>query len=61
MKPREIKEERTRFGLSQAALARHIGVRRQTISDWERGVNAPHQTFVKRLREVFAIPDSVEP
>ena len=40
MTPAELKTARTELGLSQAALASVLGVRRATVADWERGVHA---------------------
>ena len=53
MTPEEIKMVRKGLGLSQANLAYQLSVRRQTISDWERGINTPHRIFIQRLREIF--------
>ena len=36
-----IKELRTERGLSQAALAKEIGVSQKAIDYWERGINEP--------------------
>lgn len=36
MTPAEIKQARTRLGLTQAQLAQHFGRSRRTIEDWER-------------------------
>ena len=38
MAPRELKEWRERNGLSQAKLAKALGVDVMTVSRWERGV-----------------------
>ena len=53
MNPKQIKEGRKQRKLSQAHLAQYLGVRRQTVSDWERGVHKPHRSFVRRLREIL--------
>ena len=36
---RNLRAERNRAGLSQEQLAEKIGVTRQAISNWERGVS----------------------
>lgn len=41
---------RRRAGLSQAALARRLGVRQQTVSEWERGRYAPRGASLTVLR-----------
>ena len=38
---RKVWELRKKLGLSQQALAQELGVRQQTISDWETGLYAP--------------------
>jgi len=38
MTPAELKAKRAALGLSQGQLARVLGVHRQTVSKWERGV-----------------------
>lgn len=37
MKPEQIKELRLREGLTQQALARHLGVSVRTVKHWESG------------------------
>ncbi|MEX2430562.1 MAG: helix-turn-helix domain-containing protein, partial [Dehalococcoidia bacterium] len=39
-----IAELRQRLGLSQQEFARLLGVRQQTISEWETGLHAPRGT-----------------
>jgi transcriptional regulator with XRE-family HTH domain len=51
-----LREARYRAGLSQSALAERIGVRRETISDWERGLKRPYAFYVKRLCEALGAP-----
>lgn len=46
---------RRRAGLSQDDLARRLGVRRATISDWERGKQFPSGLFLARLEQVLAL------
>ena len=38
---RRVAGLRHRLGLSQAAFARELGVRQQTVSEWETGRYAP--------------------
>jgi len=40
------------MGLTQNGFARHLGVRQQTISEWETGVYEPRGTSVTLLRMV---------
>jgi DNA-binding transcriptional regulator YiaG len=51
-KPDEIKALRTHMGLSQGDLARELGVRQQTISEWETGVYRPRRSTAKYLAMV---------
>ncbi len=50
-----IKELRTERGLSQQALARHIGVSQKAVDYWERGVNEPKASYVVLLADFFAV------
>ncbi len=40
---------RTRLGLTQAALADLLGVRRRTVSDWEGGLTSPNVDHLKHV------------
>jgi DNA-binding transcriptional regulator YiaG len=40
---------RRRFGLSQAAFARELGVRQQTVSEWETGQYRPRGASARVL------------
>ena len=44
-----IAELRERLGLTQAGMAEELGVRQQTISEWETGRYAPRGASVKML------------
>lgn len=37
----EIRQYRLRLGLTQAELAARVGIRAETISQWERGQSCP--------------------
>jgi transcriptional regulator with XRE-family HTH domain len=55
MKKREkLVVARLRRGWSQEALAEKIGVTRNTVSAWERGMIDPYPVHVQRLCNVFA-------
>ncbi len=41
---------RARLGMSQAAFARLLGVRQQTVSEWETGRYAPRGASLSILR-----------
>ena len=59
-----IRALRRRSGLSQAAFARRLGVRQQTVSEWERGRYAPRGaslTVLRLLEEEIAPYDASPP
>ncbi len=47
-----VKELRRRLGVTQSQLARRLGVRQQTVSEWETGLYAPRGASVTLLRMV---------
>jgi DNA-binding transcriptional regulator YiaG len=44
-----IRALRLHMGLSQADMAKELGVRQQTVSEWEKGVYAPTRASSKHL------------
>jgi putative transcriptional regulator len=50
-----VKEYRQRRGLSQEALAREVGVSRQTIVNIERGENEPRVLLALALAAVLGV------
>ena len=50
-----IKYLRTERGLSQAALAKEIGVSQKAIDYWERGINEPKATYIVALTDFFGV------
>ena len=59
-----IRDLRRRSGLSQAAFARRLGVRQQTVSEWETGRYAPRGaslTVLRMLEEEMAPYDASPP
>ncbi|MEB3355440.1 MAG: helix-turn-helix transcriptional regulator [Synechococcales bacterium] len=47
-----IRALRHHMGLTQAVFAQHLGVRRQTVSEWENGVYEPERSTAKLLQFV---------
>ena len=47
-----VRELRSRMGLTQRQLARRLGIRQQTVSEWETGLYAPRGASVTLLRMV---------
>ena len=52
VKPGEIRKMRKSWGMTQAELAREMGVARETVSRWENGREAPIPSLVRILRHV---------
>ena len=50
-----IKELRTERGLSQATLAKEIGVSQKAVDYWERGINEPKASYILALAEFFGV------
>ncbi|MEQ1875669.1 MAG: helix-turn-helix domain-containing protein [Bdellovibrionia bacterium] len=48
----EIRQLRLRLGWSQAELARHLGCRQQTVSEWETDAYAPQNAYSKLLEQL---------
>ena len=44
-----IRALRLHMGLNQAAMAKELGVRQQTVSEWEKGVYTPTRASSKHL------------
>lgn len=50
-----IKELRTEKGITQAQLAKSIGVSQKAIDYWERNVNEPKASYLVLLCDYFQI------
>lgn len=48
-----IKELRKERNISQALLAKNIGVSQKAIDYWERGVNEPKASYIVKLADYF--------
>ncbi len=62
--PERIAALRASLGLSQAAMAGELGVRQQTVSEWETGRYLPRGAsarMLQRLAEERAPYDAGEP
>ena len=51
----KIRELRERAGLSQAALAKKIGVTRSAVNAWEMGLSIPTTQYVAELVQLFHV------
>ena len=54
MNAEQIKDFRTRLGLSQEALAQAIGVSFQTVNRWERKNAKPSRLAVEKMKSLMA-------
>lgn len=50
-----IRETRERNGLTQAALAKRLGVTRSAVNSWEIGVSAPSVQYLIELCKLFNV------
>lgn len=50
-----IKELRLEKGISQAALAKAIGVSQKAVDFWEKGENEPKASYILKLAEFFDV------
>ncbi len=44
-----IRALRLHMGLTQAGMAKELGVRQQTVSEWEKGIYTPTRASSKHL------------
>lgn len=50
-----IKQKRTLLGITQAGLARHLGIDRKTLRSWERGDTYPSKRHSTRLADYLQV------
>ncbi|MCI9511057.1 MAG: helix-turn-helix domain-containing protein [Oscillibacter sp.] len=50
-----IRETRERNGLTQAALAKKLGVTRSAVNSWEIGISAPSVQYLIELCKLFKV------
>ena len=53
-----VRDLRRRLGMTQSDLAEELGVRQQTVSEWETGVYRPRGASARMLRHVAERPSS---
>lgn len=51
----KIKELRLEKEISQATLAKHIGVSQKAVDFWERNVNEPKASYIILLVDFFGV------
>ena len=52
---RTIARERRRTGMTQAALAEHLGVSKAAVSKWELGQSLPDVSLLPRIAAIFSL------
>ncbi len=50
-----IKQLRENAGLSQAALAKQLGITRSSVNAWEMGITAPSTQYIVELSAIFKV------
>ena len=50
-----LTELRKEHSLSQAKLAKHIGVTQKAIDFWEKGINEPKASYIIKLADYFKV------
>jgi DNA-binding transcriptional regulator YiaG len=55
MTPAELRALRKQYGLSQQALARHMGTTRNTVVRWEMGSQRINEGWVRLAFEVLRL------
>ena len=50
-----IKRLRENAGLSEAALARKLGVTRSSVNAWEMGISVPSTQYIVELSGIFKV------
>lgn len=52
---KKIKKLRKTSGITQAELARELGITRSSVNAWEMGVSLPSTMFVIKLSQIFQV------
>lgn len=50
-----LKELRSDYGISQAVLAKAIGVTQKAIDFWEKDINEPKASYIIALAQFFVV------
>ena len=50
-----IKELRERAGMTQAALAKQLGITRSSVNAWEMGISVPSTQYIVELAGLFRV------
>lgn len=52
----ELKVLRAKKNITQAQLAKVLGVKQNVISSWERGRSVPRPDMMQRIEDYFNVP-----
>jgi transcriptional regulator with XRE-family HTH domain len=55
--PKRLRDERKRRGLSRQKLASRLGVTREAVDSWERGISLPSFAQLIALCDLFEWPN----
>jgi transcriptional regulator with XRE-family HTH domain len=55
--PEDVKDLRTRLGLTQKEFAKKLGVHAITIIRWEKGTSNPHPVWMDKLENLEPGPE----
>ena len=50
-----LKEKRHEANLTQAELAKRLGITRSSVNAWEMGISVPSTQYVVELAEIFKV------
>lgn len=51
----KIKKLREQLNMSQAELAKKIGITRSSVNAWEQGISVPSTQYIVELSEIFNV------
>ncbi len=51
----KIKAIREQMGMTQAALAKRLGLTRASINSWEMGLSVPSTQYIAMLAKIFGV------
>ena len=55
---KKLKFFRTSYKMTQETLALKLGVTRQTVSKWEKGISVPDADALVKIADIFGVSES---